>query len=105
MDTSSDESMHHMEERIPRKKFYKNKTVRFNNKGNVVAIDSSDSESEEDRKLPAKITKKKARKVTIDHFASSDMSDEEETPNKPSKEERAFLKAVSKKDSDSEDSE
>jgi hypothetical protein len=109
MDTSSDESMHHMEERIPRKKLYRNKTVRFNNKGEVVAVDSSASESEDDRKMPAKIAKKKARKVVVDPFESSDMSDEEEAstnkPNKPSKEERAFLKAVSKKDSDSEDSE
>jgi hypothetical protein len=109
MDTSSDESMHHMEERIPRKKLYKSKNVRINHKGKVVVIESSDSESEDDRKMPAKLEKKKSRKVVVDPFASSDMSDEEETstnkPNKPSKEERAFLKAVSKKDSDSEDSE
>jgi hypothetical protein len=94
-----------MEERIPRKKLFRKKTVRINNKGKVRDVDSSDSESEDDRKMPAKTAKKKAPKVVVDLFESSDMSDEEETPNKPSKEERAFLKAVSKKDSDSDDSE
>ena len=102
MDTSSDESMHHMEERIPRKKIYRSKNGKVNHKVKVVTIDSSDSESEDDRKMPAK---KKAPKKVVDPFASSDMSDDEETPSKPNKEERAFLKAVSKKDSDSEDSE
>ena len=51
--------------------------------------------------MPAKSAKKKASTNKL--FESSDMPDEEENPNKPSKEERAFLKAVSKTTSQESD--
>ena len=57
-DTSSDESMHNMEMRIPRKKRPSPKNVRFNSHGKVVAIEDSD----DDRKMPAKSNKKRRKR-------------------------------------------
>jgi hypothetical protein len=93
-DTSSDESMHHMEARIPRKKAYKKKVrnVRYNSRAQIVAVEpSSDDESTDDM--------------------DTESSDEEESNNDATAEERAFLKAIEKeeqkanKKSDSDNSE
>jgi hypothetical protein len=90
---SSDEEMHNSEARIPRKKkFVKN--VRYNSKGEVVAVEG-DSESEDDRKMPAKISKKRSPKVA--ELMETDSSDEE-MDNGPTAEERAFLKSIDKKE-------
>jgi predicted RNA binding protein YcfA (HicA-like mRNA interferase family) len=60
---SSDESIHVMEpgQRIPRKKRFAQRTIQFDYKGNQV--DFEDSESDDDRKMPAKISRKKPKKV------------------------------------------
>ena len=94
-DDSSDESVHYMEKRIPRKKTRANRTIRMNSRGQVVDMDISDSE--EDRKMPAKSNKKKAPKLVIEQLDSESSSDEE-MDNKPTKEERAFLKSIDKKE-------
>jgi hypothetical protein len=93
-DTSDDESMHNMEQRIPRKKTYKVKTVRINSKAEVVDTEDSD----DDRKMPAKANRKKPPKVVID--SSSD----EDEDNKPTKEELAFLKSIAKKEREDQES-
>jgi hypothetical protein len=85
---SSDESMHNMESRIPRKKRIKN--VRLNSKGKVVDIE--DSDSEDDRKMPAKISRKKPKKVADPIDSDSESSKNEEV--KVHKEEKAFLKSI-----------
>jgi hypothetical protein len=61
---SSDESINVMEpgQRIPCKKRYVQRTIRFDSKGNQVDIE--DSDSDDDRKMPAKISRKKPKKVT-----------------------------------------
>jgi hypothetical protein len=87
---SSDESMHNMESRIPRKKKVSIKNVRFDSKGKVVDIE--DSDSEDDRKMPAKISCKKPKKVADPIDSDSDSSDDEEL--KVHKEEKAFLKSI-----------
>jgi hypothetical protein len=62
-DTLSDESMHNMESRIPWKKQYSKKyasrTIRFNAHGKVGAEESN---SDNNRKMPSKLSKKKATK-------------------------------------------
>jgi hypothetical protein len=62
-DSSSDESMHNMEARIPWKKQYSKKyasrTLRFNSNGKVLA---EESEPDNNRKMPAKLSEKKAKK-------------------------------------------
>ena len=93
-DSDSDESMHHLESRIPRKKCYASRTVRINSRAEVVDIE--DSDSEDDRKMPAKITKKRAHKAESMDTDSSD--DEEGLDNKATAEEKAFLKAIDKKE-------
>jgi membrane carboxypeptidase/penicillin-binding protein len=80
-DTSSDESMHNMEARIPRKKSYRKKVknVRYNSKAQIVAVEpSSDEDSSSDEM----------------EMESSD----DETTNQASAEERAFLKAIQKEE-------
>jgi hypothetical protein len=97
-DTSSDESMHCIENRIPRKKGKTYKNVRFNSVGKVVAIEG---DSDDDKKIPAKILKKKSSKKIIEVESSSD----EEDPYKPTKEEKAFLRAIDKKEKKDQESE
>jgi hypothetical protein len=62
-DSSLDESMHNMKARTPWKKQYSKKyasrTIWFNSNGKVVA---EESKSDNDRKMPAKLSKKKANK-------------------------------------------
>jgi hypothetical protein len=63
-DSLLDESMHNMEARIPWTKQYSKKyafkTIRFNSNGKVVA---EESDSDNDRKMTAKLSKKKAKKI------------------------------------------
>jgi hypothetical protein len=87
---SSDESMHNMESRIPRKKKASVKNVRWNSEGKVVDIESSDSE--DDRKMPAKISRKKPKKVADSMNTDSESSEDED--KKAHNEEKAFLKSV-----------
>jgi hypothetical protein len=96
-ESSSDGSMHNMEARIPRKKrvVKKRKNVRFNSQGKVVAIEDSDSEDE--RKMPAQISRKKPKLVADPMDTDSDETDEDEDCF-VSKEEKAFLKSIDKKE-------
>jgi hypothetical protein len=89
-DTSSDESMNNMESRIPRKKIKSVKNVRLNSKGKVVDIE--DSDSEDDRKMPAQIKRKKPKTVVeyMDYDSESSKTEEGKLP----KEEKAFLKSI-----------
>jgi hypothetical protein len=95
---SSDESIHVMEpgQRISCKKRYAQRTIRFDSKGNQVNI--KDSDSDDDRKMPAKISHKKPKKVAdLMDTESSEETDEDED-YKASKEEKAFLKSIDKKE-------
>jgi hypothetical protein len=99
----SDESIHNMESRIPCKKKVSIKNVCLNSKGKVVDIENSDSE--DDRKMPTKISRKKPKKVADPMNTDSDSSEDED--EKAQKEEKAFLKYIDKEeiiidDSDSE---
>jgi hypothetical protein len=60
---SSNESIHVMEpgQRIPCKKRFAQCTIQFDSKGKK--FDIEDSESDDDRKMPAKISSKKPKKV------------------------------------------
>jgi hypothetical protein len=48
-------------QRIPRKKRYAQGTIRFDARDNQ--LDIEDSDSDDDRKMPAKISRKKPKKV------------------------------------------
>jgi hypothetical protein len=62
----------------------------LNSKGEVVDIE--DSDSEDDRKMPAKISRKKTKKVAeLIELDSKSSKDEE---GKLPKEEKAFLKSI-----------
>jgi hypothetical protein len=95
---SSDGSMHVMEpgQRIPRKKKFAQRTIRMNAKGKTIDIENSDSE--DGRKMPAKISRKKPKKVAdlMDTDSSTEASEHEDL--KVSKEEKAFLKSIDKKE-------
>jgi hypothetical protein len=82
----------------------------MNSNGNVVAIEG-DSDSDDDRKIPATLSKKKANKKSNKPSAVADpmdtSSEDEDVDLNTSKEEKAFLKSIDKKekqlfDSDSE---
>jgi hypothetical protein len=60
---TSEESMHNLESRIPCKKSKSIKYVRLNSKGKGVDIENSDLE--DDRKMPAKISRKNPRRSLI----------------------------------------
>jgi hypothetical protein len=103
-DTSSDESMNNMESRIPLKKQYQKKyasrTIRMDSHGKVIG---QESDSDDDKKMPAKSGNKKLAKktnkkpVTADPMeTSSDESDNKKSSS--TKEERAFLKSIDKKE-------
>jgi hypothetical protein len=85
-----DESMHNLESRIPCEKKVSLKNVCLNSKGKVVDIKNSDLE--DDRKMPAKISQKKTKKVADSIDLDSDSSKDEEL--KVHKEEKAFLKSI-----------
>jgi hypothetical protein len=87
---SSDESMHNLESRIPRKKTKSIKNVCLNSKRKVVDIE--DSDLEDDRKMPAKISHKKPKKVAEPMDTDSDSSEDEDL--KVHKEEKSFLQSI-----------
>jgi hypothetical protein len=101
---SSDESIHNMKlgQRIPCKKRFAQRTIRFDYKGNQVDIE--DSESHDDRKMPAKITHKKLKKVAEPMDTESSEESDEDEDCKASKEEKAFLKSIDKKENSGTDS-
>jgi nucleolin len=92
---SSDGSMHNIESRIPCKKRIAKRNVRYNSNGEIVDIE--DSDSEDDRKMPAQISRKKPKKKVAEDPMDTDSSDEEQDC-KASKEEKAFLKSIGKKE-------
>ena len=84
-DSSSDESMHNMEARIPRKKIYKKlakkpakRNVRYNSMAQVVEIEDTDDDSTDEMEIES--------------------SDDDSSTNEASAEERAFLKAIAKEE-------
>jgi hypothetical protein len=88
-------------QRIPCKKRYAQRTIQFDARGNQVNI--KDSDSDDDRKMPAKISRKKPKKVADPmDTKSSEETDEEDF--KASKEEKAFLKSTDKKKNSGTDS-
>jgi hypothetical protein len=103
-DTSLDESMHNMEARIPWKKQYSKKyasrTIWFNSNGKVVAEESD----LDNRKMPAKLSKKKATKkinkkpVSADPLDTSSDESDKKKKNCATKEEKAFLKSIEKQE-------
>jgi hypothetical protein len=104
-DSPSDESMHNMEARIPWKKQYSKKyasrTIQFNSNGKVVA---EESDSDNDRKRPAKLSKKKSTKKSNKKPVSADPMDtsldesDKKKNNSANKEEKAFLKSIEKQE-------
>jgi hypothetical protein len=95
---SSNESINVMEpgQRIPCKKRYAQRTIQFDSKGNQVDI--KDSESDDDRKMPAKSSRKKPKKVADPMDTESSEETDEDEDTKASKEKKAFLKSIDKKE-------
>jgi hypothetical protein len=100
---SSNESIHVMEpgQRIPRKKRFAQPAIRFDYKGNQVDI--KDSESDDDRKMPAKISCKKPKKVAEPMDTEFSEETDEDEDYKANKEEKAFLKSIDKKENSDTD--
>jgi hypothetical protein len=101
---SSDESINVMElgQRIPCKKRYAQHTIQFDARGNQVDI--KDSDSDDDQKMPAKISLKKPKKVADPMDTESSEETDEDEDFKASKEEKAFLKSTDKKENSGTDS-
>jgi hypothetical protein len=101
---SSDESINVMEpgQRISCKKRYARRTIQFDTRGNQVDI--KDSDSDDDRKMPAKISRKKPKKVADPMDTESSEETDEDEDFKASKEEKAFLKSIDKKENSGTDS-
>jgi hypothetical protein len=101
---SSDESINVMEpgQRIPCKKRYAQRTIRFDARGNQVDIE--DSDSDDDCKMPAKISRKKPKKVADPMDTEFSEETDEDEDFKASKEEKAFLKSIDKKENSGTDS-
>jgi hypothetical protein len=101
---SSNEIINVMEpgQRTPRKKRYVQRTIRFDSKGNQVDI--QDSDSNDDCKMPAKVSRKKPNKVADPMDTESSEETDEDKEYKASKEEKAFLKSIDKKEHSGTDS-
>jgi hypothetical protein len=101
---SSDESINVMEpgQRIPCKKRYAQRTIRFDARGNQVNI--KDSDSDDDRKMPAKISHRKPIKVADPMDTESSEETDEDEDFRASKEEKAFLKSIDNKENSGTDS-
>jgi hypothetical protein len=101
---SSNESIIVMEpgQRILSKKRYAQHTFQFDSKGNQAGI--KDSDSDDDRKMPAKISCKKPKKVADPMDTESSEETDEDEDDKASKEENAFLKSIDKKENSGTDS-
>jgi hypothetical protein len=97
---SSDESINVMEpgQRIPCKKRFAQHTIRFDARGNQVDIEDYD------RKMPAKISHKKPKKVADPMDTESSEETDEDEDFKAIKEEKAFLKSIDKKENSGTDS-
>jgi hypothetical protein len=89
-------------QRIPCKKRYAQRTIRFDNKGNQANI--KDSESDDDCKMPARISRKKPKKVAEPMDTESYEETDEDEDYKASKEDKAFLKSIDKKENSETDS-
>jgi hypothetical protein len=79
-------------QRIPCKKRYAQCTIQFDSKGHQVDIE--DSDSDDDCKMPAKISCKKTKKVADPMDTESSEETDEDEDFKASKEEKAFLKSI-----------
>jgi hypothetical protein len=101
---SSDESINVMEpgQRIPCKKIYAQRTIQFNARGDQVDVE--DSNSDDDRKMPAKISHKNPKKVADPMDTESSEETDEDEDFKASKEEKAFLESIDKKENSGTDS-
>jgi hypothetical protein len=101
---SSDESINFVEpgQRIPRKKRFVQRIIRFDCKGNQVGIE--DSDSDDGCKMPAKISRNKPKKVSDPMDTESAEETDEDEDYKASKEEKAFLKSIDKKENSETDS-
>jgi hypothetical protein len=101
---SSDESINVMElgQRIPHKKQYAQRTIRFDARGNQVDIE--DSDSDDDCKMPPKISHKRPKKVADPMDTESSEETDEDEDFKASKEEKAFLKSIDRKENSGTDS-
>jgi hypothetical protein len=101
---SCDESINVMEpgQSIPCKKRYAQRTIQFDARGNQVDI--KDSDSVDDRRMPAKISCKKPKKVTDPMDTESSEETDEDEDFKASKEEKAFLRSIDKKENSGTDS-
>jgi hypothetical protein len=89
-------------QRIPCKKRYVQRTIRFDARGNQVNIE--DSDSDDDRKMPAKISRKKPKQVADPMDTESSEETDEDEDFKASKEGKAFLKSIDKKENSGADS-
>jgi hypothetical protein len=89
-------------QRIPCKKRYAQRTIRFDFKGNQVEI--KDSDSDDDCKMRAKISRKKTKKVADPMDTESSEETDEDEDYKASKEEKAFLKSIDNKENSGTDS-
>jgi hypothetical protein len=94
----SNESINVMEpgQRIPCKKRYAQRTIRFDARGNQVDI--KDSDSDDDHKMPAKNSCKKPKKVANPMNTESSEETDDNEDFKARKEEKAFLKSIDKKE-------
>jgi hypothetical protein len=101
---SSDESINVMEpgQRIPCKKRYAQRTIRFDARGNQAGFE--DSDSDDDRKMPVKIIHKKPKKVADPMDEESSEETDEDEDFKASEEEKAFLKSIDKRENSGTDS-
>jgi hypothetical protein len=101
---SSDESINVMEpgQRIPCKKRYAQRTIRIDSKGKQADIE--DSDSDDDCKMPAKISRKIPQKVADRMDTESSEETDEDEDYKASKEEKALLKSIDKKEISETDS-
>jgi hypothetical protein len=70
----------------------------------LTQVDIEDSDSDDDRKMPAKISCKKPKKVTDPMDTESSEETDEDEDYKASKEEKAFLKSIDIKDNSGTDS-
>jgi hypothetical protein len=89
-------------QRIPCKKRYVQRTIPFDARGNQVDIE--DSDSDDDHKMPAKISHKRPKKVTDPMDTESSEETDEDEDFKASNEEKAFLKSIDKKENSETDS-
>jgi hypothetical protein len=88
--------------RIPRKKRFAQCTIQIDSKGKKVDIE--DSDSDDDCKMPARISHKKPKKVADPMDTESSEETDEDEDCKASKEEKAYLKSIDKKENSDTDS-